>query len=124
MLCEMLMESPIKKSREIQKLLKEAVEEQGVSVKFLSAFGYKFDSAFWIAVQTDSERDKLRANEDLLQRLNAIIKESGYLQIIEDIWNKEIHNPDLEYLKTPGITFESQETADRVFKGNWYHCMQ
>ena len=118
------MESSVKKSREIQNLLKEAVEEQGVGVKFLSAFGYKFDSAFWIAVQTDVERDKLCANEALLQRLNAIISESGYLRIIEDIWNKEINNPALQYLKKPEITFESQETVDRDYKGNWYHCMK
>jgi hypothetical protein len=118
------MESSIKKSQEIQNLLKEAVEEQGVSVKFLSAFGYKFDSAFWIAVQTDSERDKLYADKAFLQRLNAIISESGYLQIIEGIWNKEINNPALQYLKKPGITFESQETVDRDYEGNWFQCMK
>jgi hypothetical protein len=113
-----------KKSAEIQKLMKQAIEEQGVKVKFVSPLGFKYDSAFWFAVTTDAERDRLQGDEALLRRLNDIIRDSGYLKMIEEIWEKEIHNPILEYLKTPGIVFESQETVDRDFKGNWYYRMK
>ena len=116
--------SPKEKSREVQKLIKRAVEEQGVHVKFIFAFGYKVDSAFWIAVHTDAEKDLLRANKALLQQLNAIFSESGYLQMMEDVWRKEISNPVLQYLKKPGIVFESQETVDRDFQGSWYYCVK
>jgi hypothetical protein len=112
------------KSQEVQALLKRLVEAQGVPVHFISAFGHKFDSAFWIAVGTDRERDQLKADRTLLARLNAVFEESGYQRLVEDIWEREVHMPALAYLKTMGIVFESQETVDRDYQGNWYYCMK
>jgi hypothetical protein len=110
-----------KKSQEVQTRLKRMVEDGGIPVRHIWAFGYKYDSAFWVAVNKDSERDALQADRALLDRLNGVFDETGYRQLMEDKWQAEINNPQLEYLKTPGITFESQETVDREYGGNWYH---
>jgi hypothetical protein len=112
------------KSKEVQKLLRQIVEAQGVRVQHISAFGYKYDSAFWIAVDTDLERDRLKADQALLQKLHSVFEQAGYLKIIHDTWDKEINKPALEYLKHPGIVIESQETVDRDWGGNWYQCMK
>lgn len=109
-----------KQSEYVQQLLRRMVEEQGIPVLHISAFGHKFDSGFWIAVNTDAERDRLFADEPFRARLQAVFKNTGYLALIEDIWNREIKLPELAYLKTPGITFESQETVDRDHGGSWY----
>lgn len=112
------------KSKEVQSQLEQMVEAQGVKVLHISAFGFKYDSAFWIAVSKDSERDRLVSDNKLLEGVNAVFVNSGYQKIIEDIWNKEINNPVLGYLKKLSIVFQSQETVDREYKGNWYYAMK
>ena len=100
------------------------VEEHGVPVTNVFAFGHTYDSAFWIAVPTDAERDRLANDKDLLARMRAVFADTGYQALIEDIWDKDIHLPALEYLKTLGIAFESEETVARDHGGNWYHAMK
>ncbi|MFD2262674.1 hypothetical protein ACFSM5_07220 [Lacibacterium aquatile] len=113
-----------KKSKEIQKILKTMVKERGAAVLHITAFGYQYDSAFWIAVKTDADRDALVADEVFNAKLNAVFQETGYLQLIEEIWNLKINNPELGCLRTPGIVFESQETVDRDFDGSWWYAMK
>ena len=84
------------------------VEDHGVPVTGNFAFGHKYDSAFWISVHTDAERDRLANDTALLARMRAVFEETGYQALIEDIWEKEVPMPALEYLKTLGIGFESQ----------------
>jgi hypothetical protein len=112
------------KSQEVQDLLKRLVEGQGVPVLHISAFGYKYDSAFWIAVGKDAERDALQADRALLERLRGVFDETGYRQLMEDKWQAQINNPQLDYLRKPAVTFESQETVDRDYAGNWYHRLK
>lgn len=116
--------SAAKKSKEVQKLLKSMVEEKGIMVKHISPIGFKYDSAFWIAVNTDAEREIFYNDQEFRDQLYAVFEKTGYLKIIEDVWNKKIKNPDLNYLKKPSIAFESQETVDRDYGGNWYYAMK
>ena len=109
-------------SLDIQAHLKTEVEALGVKVLHISAFGYLFDSAFWVAVAADAERDRLLDDEDLKARLQAYIRDLGYA----DLARKE-HGEALvrsPYLFDIGVTYESQETVDRVWGGNWYHAMK
>jgi len=112
------------KSKEVQEKLKSLVELQGTAVNHISAFGYKFDSAFWIVVQTDSDRNRLISDRNLLGNLNVVFEECGYLQIIAAIWDEEIRNPELANLQKPTVVIESQETIDRNYDGNWYQAMK
>ena len=118
------MSAAAQKSREICDRFRRMVEDFGVPVTNIFAFGHKYDSAFWIAVQTDAERDRLANDKALLARMRAVFEETGYQALIEDIWDKDVHLPALEYLKTLGIAFESQETVDRDHGGNWYYAMK
>jgi hypothetical protein len=113
-----------KKSLEICERFKRIVGDHGVRVSNVFPIGHKYDSAFWIAVATDAERDRLLNDEALLARLHAVFVETGYQTLIEDIWEKEVHLPALEYLKTLHITFESRETVDRDHGGNWWYAMK
>lgn len=112
------------KSHEVQRILRHLVEERSTPAQHISAFGFKYDSAFWIAVKTDVERERLKGDEQFLARLNAVFVESGYLDIVEEIWNTEIKNPSLAYLKRPCIEIESQETVDRDYGGHWFYAMK
>ena len=109
-------------SLDIQAHLKTEVEALGVAVLHVTAFGYLFDSAFWVAVASDAERDRLLNDAALKGRLQAYIRELGYA----DLARKE-HGEALvrsQYLFDIGVTYESQETVDRVWGGNWYHAMK
>jgi hypothetical protein len=61
---------------------------------------------FWICVQSDRERDRLRADTALMERLRHTLLEVDYPPEGRD----EV-----------AIGFESQETVDRVSDGNWYY---
>ena len=111
-------------SKQIQKLMKSKVEQNGIKVLHISAFGYKFDSAFWIVVETDKQKEVLNKNEKLIAELKGLFNETGYMDLISKIWEQEVKQQSLDYLKTPGIVFESQQTVDRDFEGNWYHAMK
>ena len=107
------MSTAAKKSREICDRFRRMVEDRGVPVTNVFAFGHKYDSAFWIAVPTDAERDRLRDDAALLARLRAVFADTGYQALIEEFWDRDVHLPALEYLKTLGIAFESENGRAR-----------
>jgi hypothetical protein len=121
----MLFAAPEKsKSEAIQKLIKAEVERAGVRVLHISAFGFKFDSAFWIGVQTDAQKERLSADAALHTRLQAIFDATSYRKFIEDKWGDEFRRTGMANLLEMGIVFESQQTVDRDFSGNWFHAMK
>lgn len=111
-------------SKNIQKRLKAEVQRDGTEVLHVFAFGYKFDSAFWIGVRTDTERDCLLSDEALRARLNAIIAKTGYAEKARKKYGVEFRKAGHDYLFDIGVTFESQETVDRTFDGNWWLAMK
>ncbi len=110
-------------SLDIQAHLKTEVEALGVEVIHISAIGYLFDSAFWVAVPTDAERDRLLDEAGLKARVQAYIRDIGYAGLARQQHEAAL-NPKSHYLFDIGVTYESQETVDRVWGGNWYHAMK
>ncbi|HPR65336.1 MAG TPA: hypothetical protein PK014_14095 [Thermoanaerobaculia bacterium] len=64
---------------------------------------------YWICVETDTERDRLANHRELNQNLRRLLTEYGY---------------PVEGRDGASIGFESQETVDREFGGNWRHHWQ
>jgi hypothetical protein len=62
--------------------------------------------AVWITTETDLERDRLEKDEDLLQRLRAALLQAGY---------------PADAVPLVGFSFESQETVNRDYGGNWWY---
>ncbi|WP_183204088.1 hypothetical protein [Brevundimonas lenta] len=65
--------------------------------------------AVWITTPTDRERDRLARDPAVAARFREILAEEGY---------PPAAIPDV------GLAFESQETVDRVFGGNWWHAVK
>jgi len=62
--------------------------------------------AIWVTTKTDKERDDLANDVDLHEHLRAVLLQAGYPP---------------EAVPHIGFAFESQQTVDRDFAGNWYH---
>ena len=60
---------------------------------------------FWICVQTDAERDRLRSQPELTERLRRTLHDARYPE---------------EGIDGVFIGFESKETVDREAGGNWF----
>ena len=60
---------------------------------------------YWICVETDAEKQRLQADEPLMQRLRALLVRYDY-------------PPEGREFVTIG--FESKETVDRESGGNWW----
>ncbi|MBX7249403.1 MAG: hypothetical protein K1X35_10225 [Caulobacteraceae bacterium] len=65
--------------------------------------------AFWITTPTDAERDRLKADEDLRRAFRAALADAGY-------------PPDS--ISHVGFAYESQETCDRDYGGNWWYVIK
>ncbi len=62
--------------------------------------------AFWICIETDKEKEKLKNDNLLINTLkNLLIKYDYPEKAIEQV----------------SIDFQSQETVDREYAGNWYY---
>ncbi|MFA6152128.1 MAG: hypothetical protein WC716_12455 [Chitinophagaceae bacterium] len=61
---------------------------------------------YWICVKTDKDKLYLQSNETLMQDLRSILVKYNYPE---------------EAIPFVHIGIESQETVDRVSRGNWYH---
>jgi len=61
---------------------------------------------FWICVESDAERDRLRSDAALLDRLKSTLGAANY----PEEGRAGVH-----------FGFESQETVDRESGGNWWH---
>ena len=63
--------------------------------------------AIWITTNTDEQRDRLRQDSVLHQQLRDALLQAGYPPAAVPL---------------VGFAFESQETVDRDFGGNWYYA--
>ena len=63
--------------------------------------------AIWITTRTDEERDRLRQDTSLHQQIRDALLQVGYPGAAVPL---------------VALTFESQETVDRDFGGNWYYA--
>jgi hypothetical protein len=62
--------------------------------------------AIWITTQTDEERDSMRASHDLVPQFRRVLLAVGY--------------PPSAVAEV-GFEFESQQTVDRDYDGNWWY---
>ncbi len=99
----------------VKDALKRICEEAGYPVKHVHSFGYKFDSAFWIAVQSDAHRNAIKRNADLMKKLKDVFSATDYFQKMNQHFNEQV---------SPGLEVESQETVTRDFEGNWWYAMK
>lgn len=94
-------------------------KEAGINARYVHSFGYKFDSAFWIEVDTDRDRSAIKRNAELMDRLKKVFIDTGYIDHINMLAAR---------LQTdrvsPGIEVESNETVKRDFNGNWWYAMK
>jgi hypothetical protein len=65
--------------------------------------------AIWIATQTDEERDQMRATSDLIPTFQRVLIAAGYPSAAV---------PEVAF------EFESQETVDRDYEGNWWYAVK
>jgi len=63
---------------------------------------------FLIQTKTDAERDLLTRNESLLKEFKEVFRVRGCSDALVD---------------SLAFTFESQETVDRQYAGNWYWAL-
>jgi len=63
--------------------------------------------AIWITANTDEQRDRLRQDSILHQQFRDALLQAGYPPAAVPL---------------VGFVFESQETVDRDFGGNWYYA--
>ena len=65
--------------------------------------------AIWITAPRDRERDRLRAVPGLEESFRATLAAEGY---------------PLDAVPLVHFAYESQETVDRDFNGNWWHAVK
>jgi DnaJ-class molecular chaperone len=61
---------------------------------------------YWICVKSDKEKNRLQANDKLMEKLRQVLVEYNY---------------PIEGRNSVHIGYESQETVDRESNGNWFH---
>ena len=64
---------------------------------------------YWVSVQTDKERERLKSDKNLMKRLHKIVIDQKYPE---------------EGREQVKINFESQETIDRDWGGNWFEYLK
>jgi hypothetical protein len=65
--------------------------------------------AIWITTPTDEERDLMRATPELLPEFQRALLAAGY---------------PTNAVPEVGFAFESQQTVDRDYNGNWRHAVK
>jgi hypothetical protein len=65
--------------------------------------------AVWIVTPNDRDRDRLRADRALEAELRAALHDLGY---------------PAAAIPAVGFAFESQQTVDRDYGGNWWHAVR
>ncbi len=96
-----------KSSRQLSQAKKEflkVVRKRIPSAKAFIVGGTNAHPAIWTTTALDMERDQLREDESLRNRFRALLLQAEYAA--EDV-------PLVQFV------YESQETVDREFRGNW-----
>ncbi|MCX6407913.1 MAG: hypothetical protein NTV28_13420 [Propionibacteriales bacterium] len=70
------------------------------------AFAPPFEFWIWLGTATDQERDVLRSEDGLYERVRRIAEKDGLERLLK------------------GVHVESQETVDREYEGSWSHAMR
>jgi hypothetical protein len=91
----------------------EALARQHAEIEFTTWIGaVEIDPkhlAFWIFTQTDAERDRLASDDRVREEFREILAVAGYPP---------------EALPLVKFAFESKETVDRAWNGNYWHAMK
>ena len=99
-----LRDKPAIQLRRARKAFQETVRQYCPTAKVSTFGGVYVHPVIWIATTTDAERDKLRQDSNLIDKLRAKLLQIGYSAA--DI-------PLVQFV------FESQETVDSDFGGSW-----
>ena len=94
--------------REIRRLARQRCPEAGV-FSFGATKIHPRHLAIWIATQTDEHRDGLRRDQDFQKELRVVLLHAGYPPAAVPL---------------VAFAFESQETVNRDFAGNWHYATQ
>ena len=65
--------------------------------------------AIWITTPSDAERDRLRTLPGLEAKFRQALRDAGYPE---------------DAVPLVGFAYESQETVDRHYGGNWWHAVK
>jgi hypothetical protein len=91
----------------------EALARQHAAIQFVTWIGaVEIDPkhlAFWIFTRTDAERDRLAVKAGLLDQLRQFVREAGYPRVA---------------VPRVGFAFESKETVDRDWDGDYWRAMK
>lgn len=91
---------------EMERILQGVTKEESWVTKYGAFDIHPRHLVFWLCVQSDRERDRLKADAELRDRLRQVLV----------AWSYPAEGRDEVY-----IGFESQETVDRLSGGNWWH---
>ena len=75
-------------------------------VEYVVAFSAPFEFWVWLGTATDAERDSLAKDPALTGRVRPIAERYGVATLLE------------------GVTFESKETVDREYEGQWFYRLR
>ncbi len=95
-----------------EKAVKELARQKYKSCNVLSFGATDIDPkhlAIWITTDTDSQRDILSKDASFKEAVRGILRENGYPE---------------RAIPFVGITFESEETVQRDYDGNWWHAVK
>lgn len=100
--------------RKVGEYVKIDISTKGYEILFVIPIGaIEIDPkylAYWFATKNDVDRDILLNKQAEIRGLvHSYLEEEGY---------------PLESIKYTSCTFESQETVDRDYNGNWYYAMK
>ena len=95
-----------KVEREIKKIVSKRIEEKHWVTHYGANDIHPKHLVYWICVQSDEEKNKLREDKELMKQLRELLTTHNYPE----------EGRDGVY-----IDFESQETVDRESDGHWWH---
>ena len=65
--------------------------------------------AYWITTATDAQRDRLAADSEMQDEFRRILMREGY---------------PADAILEVGFAFQSEETVERDYGGNWFHAVK
>lgn len=95
-------------ARKIVALARERVASAGI-FHFGAVDIHPKHLAYWITTATDAERDRLAGDADLQDEFRRVLLRSGY---------------PADAVLEVGFAFQSEETVQRDYGGNWFHAVK